>query len=82
MQPVGSKLARRIFDYLASWDADGATDAEIEQALELSGNSERPRRIWLVKHGFVENSGETRPTPSGCNATVWIVTGKPLDECG
>ncbi|MDA0591535.1 MAG: hypothetical protein O2820_06235 [Planctomycetota bacterium] len=73
-------LARRIFDYLMSCDTDGATDSEIERALELPGNSERPRRIWLVKHGFVEASGETRPTPSGCPAAVWIVTGKPLDE--
>lgn len=77
-QPIASKLARRVFEYLASRDTEGATDSEIEQALELPGNTERPRRRWLVTHGFVEDSGETRPTPSGCNAAVWIVTGKPL----
>ena len=69
-QPIASMLAREIFYYLDHRDTDGATNLEIERSLELPGHSERTRRVWLVKNGFVDDSGETRPTPSGCNAAA------------
>ncbi|NQV22852.1 MAG: hypothetical protein HQ518_00670 [Rhodopirellula sp.] len=72
-------MSKRVLEFLTSRAADGATDSEIQETLNLPGNTERPRRRWLVENGFVCDSGEARPTPSGCKATVWVVTGKQLD---
>jgi hypothetical protein len=66
----GSKRAR-VFEYLQS--TYGATDEEIEHALELSGNTVRPTRISLVRDGLVVDSGLVRKTVSGNDAIVWRV---------
>lgn len=50
----------------------GATDEEIQLALELRSQSEGPRRGELVKAGLVRDSGQRRPTTSGRAAVVWI----------
>ena len=71
---------KRVLEFLTACAAEGATDSEIQEALNLPGNTERPRRRWLVEHGYARDSGETRPTPSGRPAVVWVVTGKRLDD--
>lgn len=52
----------------------GATDDEIQVALRLSGDTQRPRRIDLIRGGFLRDSGRTRKTRKGRDATVWVVT--------
>ena len=49
----------------------GRTDEEIQRMLRLNPSTERPRRIELVKATQVRDSGLTRKTKSGRNATVW-----------
>jgi predicted ArsR family transcriptional regulator len=73
---IGSKAASdrcRLLDYLKARGRDGATDKEIGEALGLGGDTVRPRRWELVNAGLVVDSEETRRTPSGRNATVWVV---------
>lgn len=73
---IGSKAAtdrRRVLDYLKARGREGATDREIGEALSLGGDTVRPRRWELVHAGLVVDSDETRRTPSGRNATVWVV---------
>jgi hypothetical protein len=82
IRPVASSMVRRVFEFLVSRGSVGATDSEMQEALTLPGNTQRPRRRWLVENGFVRDSGETRPTPSGCKAVIWIVTGKRLEPPG
>jgi hypothetical protein len=65
-----------VLDYITKKEADGATDEEIQVALKLSPNTERPRRIELVAQGLVEKSGITRLTSSRRKAAVWVATGK------
>jgi hypothetical protein len=48
-----------------------ATDEEIQLGLEMSGSTERPRRVELVAAGRIVDSGRTRPTQSGRQAVVW-----------
>lgn len=60
---------RRIMLYIA--EHGPATDQELETALEIEGNAVRPRRGSLVAEGWLEDSGEKRPTASGRQATVW-----------
>lgn len=50
------------------------TDEEIQQACEMAANTERPRRIELVKAGLVVNSGGTKLTQSGRKAVLWRAT--------
>lgn len=52
---------------------DGLTDDDVQRRLDLPGNTERPRRIELVRAGRIVDSGERRITRSGRRATVWSV---------
>lgn len=52
----------------------GLTDEEGQQSLEIDGNSYRPARVTLAKHGLILDSGERRKTMSGRNAVVWEIT--------
>lgn len=51
---------RRVLDHIARCGTEGATDAELQEALGLNGNSERPRRIELVEAGLIVDSGRRR----------------------
>ena len=54
---------------------DGWTDDEVQRA--LGGPTVwRPRRVELTALGYLDDSGATRATPSGRQATVWICTDK------
>src|SRR5262245_13499138 len=63
-------LRAKVFEFLRQRPA-GATDEEIQRALEMNPSTERPRRIELVQAGLVQDSGQTRPTLSGRQAVVW-----------
>jgi hypothetical protein len=51
----------------------GLTDEEIADRLGMNPSSVRPRRQELQKAGWVEDSGDRRPTASGAQAIVWMV---------
>ena len=50
----------------------GVSDDEIQSGLEISGSTERPRRVELQKLGLVVDSGRRRATASGRMAVIWI----------
>lgn len=67
---------RRVMDAIA--DATrrghgGATDPEIQRHLDMSPNTERPRRLELVEQGFVADSGRVR-VENGHDHIVWCAT--------
>ena len=66
-------LRALVLEHIAECGEHGATDEEIQFALSLGGNCERPRRRELQKGGRIKDSGRTRPTKSGRQAVVWIV---------
>ncbi len=68
--PLVNRLQARVLQYLRE-RADGATDIEIQEALQLNPSTQRPRRIELVQKGLVEDSRMRRRTPSGRSAVVW-----------
>lgn len=51
-----------------------STDEEIMDALDMGGNTERPRRRELELMGRIIDSGETRLTRSRRLAVVWKLT--------
>lgn len=75
IEPTAGTLRAEVLKYLRS-RSDGATDEEIQQALAMPQNTERPRRIELCRLHLVADSGMTRPTASGRQAVVWKVATK------
>jgi hypothetical protein len=62
----------RVHEFVASQGEHGATDKEIQTALNLDGNSQRPRRVWLRDHGFIQAKGEPEDITLRDGSTVWI----------
>jgi parvulin-like peptidyl-prolyl isomerase len=62
----------RVLGYLGGRGAGGATDDEIEQALDLAHTTASARRRGLYLEGLVVWCGSTRPTRSGRPANVWL----------
>jgi hypothetical protein len=61
-----------ILAFVLDRGAHGATDREIQDALQMDPSSERPRRIELVRAGRVTDGYTTRISPSGRACTVWV----------
>ncbi len=60
----------RVYRYIQAMD--GATDDEVEWALNLRHQTASARRRELVLLGLVVDSSWRRPTRSGTNATIWV----------
>lgn len=73
MEPRSATLRRKVLDYLRRC-ADGATDEEMQRWCNMPANTQRPRRVELVRAGLVVDSGRTRQTGSGRKAVVWVAT--------
>lgn len=73
IRPEAGTLCAAVYSFIVGTAERGATDAEIQSALQLDGNSERPRRRALQQRGLIIDSGRRRKTPSGRAATVWRV---------
>ena len=65
-------MQRRVYEFLRTCGAFGATDEEMQLALGMNPSTQRPRRIELVRRGLVVEAG-TRKTVSGRMAVVWRV---------
>lgn len=56
----------------AGWG--GLTDELLQIRLGMGASSERPRRVELVRMGFVEDSGKRSQTAAGLDAVLWTTT--------
>ena len=73
IEGVRAGQEERVFNYILSRGAYGATDEEISRDCGLAGSSARPRRIRLADGGIVVASPFKRKTSSGRDAVVyWI----------
>jgi len=61
----------RVFAYIERQGEKGATDEEIATALNISGNTERPRRGELEKDKRIKKTNMQRRTRSGRLAGVY-----------
>ena len=71
IRPNAGTLRAMVRNFIILQGSYGATDQEIQAALNLSGDTERPRRVELWNAGFIIDSGMVRNTPSGLSAVVW-----------
>jgi len=72
MLPTAGTKRRLVYDFLLSSAKYGGTDEQMQVALQMPGNVQRPRRIELVAVGLVRDSGRTRKTRAGRQAVIWI----------
>ncbi len=66
-----ASLRGKVLGFLILQGDTGSTDEEIQTALGMSGNTERPRRKELEQLGLVRDSGQVRATKAGRAACVW-----------
>lgn len=71
MKPTAENLRAEVLRFLTERGEHGATDEEVQLALDMAGNTQRPRRRELELMDQVVNSGKTRPTQTGRSAVVW-----------
>lgn len=72
IEPTAASLRGQVLAFMRQAGTQGATDEEIQVAMEMNPSTQRPRRIELLGMGLIANSGETRLTRSGRRAVVWI----------
>lgn len=73
IESSASTLRAKVYRFLSVSGEYGATDEELQIALEMNPSTQRPRRIELVEKGLVKDSGRVRKTRSKRNAVVWTV---------
>ena len=75
-EPKGARRRQMFYDWLTALDKTflkGATDAEMQVHFKLRSQSQTPRRDELARMGLVRDSEDTRETPRGCSAIVWVI---------
>ncbi len=70
-EPKARTQRQRVYAYLRHAPT-GATDEQMQDALAMNPNTQRPRRIELVQAGSVRDSGRRQKTRSNRDAVVWI----------
>lgn len=71
IQPTASTLRAKVLEFIADRGELGATDEEVQLALDMNPSTQRPRRVELAERGLIEKRGQ-RPTRSGRQAVVWV----------
>jgi hypothetical protein len=69
--PRSGTIRRKVYDYFVLRGLRGATDQEVEIALQISGNTLRPTRGSLVKDGYLIDTGTTRKNYNQQDCIVW-----------
>jgi hypothetical protein len=69
--PRTGTIRRKVYEYFLLKGLRGATDQEVEIALQISGNTLRPTRGSLVKDGYLIDTGTTRKNYNEQDCIVW-----------
>ena len=64
---------RRVLETVAA-NRNGLTDEQIQALLVMPANTQRPRRIELVRAGYLRDSTRRNRTLSGTWSIVWEIT--------
>ena len=62
-----------VLAFIQTMGEVGATDEEVEDALDYKHQTASARRNELMNMGLIKRAGK-RPTNSGCLADVWVVS--------
>lgn len=72
--PGAGTQAGRVLRCIVDAGLQGVTDEQISDRLGMPLNTVRPRRLELIERELALDSGDTAPTASGAQATVWLAT--------
>ena len=72
IEPTAGTKRAIVLAFLRGCGAAGATDDQMQAGIPMSANTQRPRRVELVRAHLVVDSGKTRLTPGGDDAVVWV----------
>jgi len=72
--PRLSSRRAMVYLYLCDQQEKGATDQEMQKALNMSGDTLRPARGSLLKDNLIYDSGKTRTNENGNECIVWLPT--------
>lgn len=72
IEPHAGTLEALVLAAITFRGTTGATDEELQTALRMDANTQRPRRWSLAKKGLIEPSGKERLTRAGRRAQVWV----------
>jgi hypothetical protein len=72
IEPTAGTLRAEVLSYVRACGDFGATDEQIQLALEMNPSTQRPRRQELEKMGLIVRTTRTRPTKSGRSAVVFV----------
>jgi hypothetical protein len=70
--PTAGTLRAAVLDYVRNCKTHGATDEEMQVALQMNPSTQRPRRQELEKMGWVVRTERTRLTKSGRHAVIFV----------
>ena len=75
INPKLGRLHELVLAAFRAWSdpSTGWTDDELDAYLSCYTKTARPRRIELTALGYLKDSGRTRTTASGRQATVWVL---------
>ena len=71
IEPSADTLRAAVLEHIRRCGPAGATDDEIQAALALDGNTERPRRWELLKADLIAPAGH-RTNARGRRCAVWV----------
>lgn len=80
MRAIVPPIRRRILAWVAERRATGATAEEAQTVLALRPATAAARFSELAQAGLIMDSKRTRPTTSGRQAVVWIISGSGADN--
>lgn len=66
------QMRARVAAFIRQRKHRGTTDKEIQEALDMNGDTQRPRRWELMEEGLVKDSGERRFHYSLRSSIVWV----------
>jgi hypothetical protein len=72
IEPAAGTLREQVLAFVRNCGRFGATDEEIQLALSMNPNTQRPRRQELEQLGLIVRTDRTRPTRSGRSAVVFL----------
>lgn len=71
VMPKTGSIRLSVYEYIVRRGLDGATDKEMQDALHMSGDTQRPARVKLLRDALIIDSGTIRINSNGNPATVW-----------
>jgi hypothetical protein len=77
MRDSAETIRNKVYSFFVQRGARGATDEEVQHALDIRAQTQIPRRRELELKGKIADSGHRRRNASGILAVVWALADLP-----